>query len=175
MLKRIRKPLLFVLVAVALAATTTCFVSVLHEPLPSSPTLAFTGREPGQPYRAAGFCITNRAASSILLWHVHVEAMVDGAWKTLSEEGPEFSCWLEAGQSKISFSPVLEPSERRKLVVHWPEDLPWRVTVEYSRKFHGVSAVVAKCQLVWRIRTLKRWQGGGWSRLYRVTSEEVKR
>jgi hypothetical protein len=177
MSKRIRKPFLFVVVAVALATTTTCFISVLHKPLPASPTLAFTGRDPYPRYRAAGFYITNRAARSILLWHVHVEAMVDGAWKTLSEEGPEFSGALETGQPefKLSFSPVMEPSERRKIVVHWPEDLPWRVAVEYSFKLHGVSAVVDKCKTAWRTRTLKYWQGGGWSQLYRVTSEQVRR
>jgi hypothetical protein len=175
MSRRIPKLFLFVLVAVLLAATTTCFVSVLHEPLPASPTLAFTGREPGGTYRAAGFYITNRGPRSILLYQVHVEAVVEGAWKTLSEEPPEFSTCLEPGQSKLNFSPVLEPNDHRKIIVHWPEDCPWRVGVQYYKKRRGVNAVFAKCQVAWRDRTLKHWHEEVLNGPYRLTSEEVRR
>ncbi len=175
MSRRIRKLFLFVLVAVFLPAATTCFVSVLHEPLPASPTLAFTGREPGVAYRAAGFYITNRCPRSIFLQQVHVEAMVEGAWKTLSEEPVEFSPCLEPGQSKLNFSPVLEPKDHRKIIVHWPEDCPWRVAIQYYKYRRGVDALVGKCRFAWRNRTLKYWHGEALNGPHLLKSEEVRR
>ena len=175
MSRRIPKLFAFVLAAVLLAAAATCLVSILHEPFPGSPTLAFTGREPGPAFRAAGFYITNRCPRSIFLWQVHVEAIVEGAWKTVAEEPLEFSPCLEPGQSKLNFSPVLEPKDHRKIIVHWPEDCPWRVAIQYYKYRRGVNALVAKCQWAWRNRTLKHWHDKVLNGPYVLMSEEVKR
>ena len=175
MSKGTRKLFVYGLIGVGLLATAICFVSVLHEPLPAYPRLSFTGREAGPTYRAAGFYITNCGPHAMLLQQVRVEAVVGGSWKTMSVAQPEFSCCLEPGQSKLNLSPVVEPSERRKIIVHWPDDLPWRVAVQYSQERHGLNAVTAKCRVAWRAHTMKYWRARVWSGFYWMTSGEVRR
>lgn len=121
-------------------------------------TASFTGREPGPPYRAAGFYLTNSGPRALILRHVQVQTRVDGSWKTVSET-PEFSPVLEPGSSNINFSPCLEAGERRKIVVEWPEVRPWRVSIQYGREQRGLDALIVRMQLAWRTRSMPQWRG----------------
>jgi hypothetical protein len=113
-------------------------------------------------YRAAGFYIINRCPRSLFLRQVHVETMVEGAWKILAEE-------------PLVFSPVVEPNDHRKIIVHWPEDCPWRVAVQYFKYRRGVGVVVDKCRFAWRNRTLKHWHDEVVDGPYLLMSEEIRR
>ena len=122
-------------------------------------TASFTGREPGPPYRAAGFYLTNSGPQALILRQVQVQTRVADSWKTVSDTPPEFSSVLEPGSSNLNFSPCLEAGERRKIVVEWPEDRPWRVSIQYGQERRGLDALIVRMQLAWRTRSMPQWRG----------------
>jgi len=153
-------------------------MSVRHQRV-EPPQVLFVGTEPGtgSSYLAAGFYITNSGRQAILLQQVQVQTAADGAWKTLSEMQPEFSRVLEPGATQTNLSPVLEAGERRKIVVQWPEERPWRVCVVYLREHKGIREIAVKARFAWRTRKMP-WRSNMWSgRVFdgsdQVASEEV--
>ena len=122
-------------------------------------TASFTGREPGPPYRAAGFYLMNSGPQALFLYHVQVQTRVDGTWKTVSVTAPKFSPVLEPGRSNINYSLYLEAGEHRKIVVEWPEDRPWRVSIQYGREQKGLVALIVRMQLAWRTLSMPHSRG----------------
>lgn len=126
-------------------------------------TVSFAGREPGLAYRAAGFYVTNCGPQALFLYQVQVQTNANGLWTTISANQPEFSPVLESGAARVKFSPYLEPGERQKIVVEWPEHRPWRVRILYSPEQQGLAALIERIRLLWRTRNSSLWVGRVWS------------
>jgi hypothetical protein len=168
--------LLLLLLAVFGLTVLAWFMISSRSSTPTPPTVTFTGREPGPAYRAAGFYVTNTCGKAVLLHHVQVKVAVGEGWKTVSEKRAEFSPRVEAGISaQVRYLPELEAGAHRKIVVEWPEEKPWRVTVIYYREQKGLGLVIANARLAWRTRSVSRWHGRLYAYPDQVTSEQVTR
>jgi hypothetical protein len=150
------------------------FTGSHHAPA-EPPQVSFTGTEPGtgNSYLAAGFYITNSGRQAILLQQVQVQTAVDGVWTTLSEKQPEFSRVLEPGAKEINLLPFLEAGERRKMIVEWPDERPWRLCLIYAHERKGISALTAKSRFAWQTRSMRYWRGRVWGGADQVYSQEV--
>jgi hypothetical protein len=141
----------------------------------ASPAMIFSGREPGLPYRAAGFLITNSGGRAIELFRVRVCAFADGDWSVLSEKEPEVSPVVQPGATNVNFLPLLEPGEARMITVEWPEEKPWRAQVTYLVEQKGVKAVMARARVIWTTRSFAAWNGSVWDIGGQITSEAIAR
>jgi len=174
-----RKSTVLFVVLLSFGGVIGACLLVSRGPLVSyAPSVSFTGREPGLPYRAAGFYVKNRRHQAIFLQQVQVQIGADGGWKTISEGQIAVSPVLEAGASNINFSPFLEAGDHRKIVVEWPEDRPWRVCIAYAPERRGLSALTTKAWMAWRNRSMSHWRGRVWGRLDgidQVISNEISK
>ena len=182
-----KRVVVFILITVAVGTATIAWL-VPHPATTGFLTVSFTGREPGLPYRAAGFYVTNCGPQAFSMYQVKIQSAGDGSWKTLSEKAPEISPVLEPGTpritnagrvtNRVNYSPHLEAGEHRKIVVEWPEDQPWRVCILYAPEKGGLDALLAKTRIAWRTRSMPRWDSrvfGGSGEIRQVISEEVTR
>jgi hypothetical protein len=119
-------------------------------------SVTFAGSEPGLPYRAAGFFVTNNADVPIGLPHFKVEVARDSGWLMLSS-GPVLMLPDPGlGRTNITHFPKIQAGGYGKIAVEWPEERPCRVEICYTREAKGVEGVISRCKFAWKTRSTAR-------------------
>ncbi len=138
------------------------FALLASSPRRLAPSVTFAGSEAGLPYRAAAFYLTNSGPGSMVLCTVQVQAFESGRWRTISDRPLEVEPVVEGGKLYNSWPSLLPSGGHRKIVVEWPTQHPWRVSILYGPETIGLEGMTEKAKLAWRNRNFAELRGRVW-------------
>jgi hypothetical protein len=170
---RLRIIIIFAIAMALIAIVSLSMANRASAPLPVG--VIFTGQEPGPPYRAAGFDITNRDFVSVMLWEVEVQVQSNGVWNTISKQHAVISPCIQPGKTNVDFQPVIEPGDSKRIVVEWPEDKPWRIEIACAREAKGFSGLLEKSWIALKTHRKPDLTNRSWIATGSVQSDEVRR